>query len=682
MNIKALLRSFAGGEITPELYGRLDLTKYQTGLALARNFLVLPHGPVANRAGFEFVRAAKHDDKTVRLIPFSFNSEQTFVLEFGQQYIRFHTMGQTLMADGEPYEIGSPYAHVHLPELHFVQSADVLTLVHPEYMPAELRRTGASTWTFTSINFGPKQAAPTELAVPSTVAEGTDLDIEYTYAVTAVSDDGKEESALSTPVTVLNDLAQGSNRNNLAWAAQAGVVRFNVYRRSNGLYGFIGQAVGTTFTDANIAPDISKTPPEPTTPFVGAGNGPRAVSYFEQRRAFAGTTLKPQTFWLTRSATESNLSYSIPSRDDDAIIYRIAAREANVIRHIVSLSDLLLLTSGGVWRITANNGIALTPTTAAARQQSSVGASAVTPVVTDASVLYAQSRGGRLREVKYTWESQQYQSTDASIMAPHLFDGFRILDLSYARAPYQMLWAVSSSGKLLGLTYVPEHQVIAWHQHDTDGIFEAVATVSEGNEDVLYAVVRRTIAGVQRRYIERMRSRQFATPADAFFVDCGLTYNGAPATTFAGLSHLEGKTVAVLADGAVHPPVVVQSGAIALQQPASVVQVGLPITADLQTLPLSLEVQAAGQGNRKNVNEVDLRVRESSGIFAGPRFDALREHKARTDEPYGSAPRLQNGMVRIVTQPSWGDDAAVCVRQADPLPLTITSMVLRVAIGG
>ena len=348
----------------------------------------------------------------------------------------------------------------------------------------------------------------------------------------------------------------------------------------------------------------------------------------------------------------------------------------------MSLSDLLLLTSGGVWRITANNGIALTPTTAAARQQSSIGASNVTPVVTDASVLYAQARGGRLREIKYTWESQQYQSTDASIMAPHLFDGHRIVDMAYVKAPYQMLWAASSSGKLLGLTYVPEHQVLAWHQHDTDGAFESVAAVSEGNEDVLYAVVRRTIQGADRRYIERMHSRLFASADRAFFVDSGLTYEGALAATLSGLSHLEGKTVNILADGAVHPPMVVQSGAITLQQPASRIHVGLPIVADLQTLPLSLETQAMGQANRKNVNEVDFRVRESSAAFVGPTFETLRETKVRTDEPYGSPPRLRDGTLKAALSPAWGDDAQVCVRQTAPLPLTIASMVLRVAIGG
>jgi hypothetical protein len=179
-----------------------------------------------------------------------------------------------------------------------------------------------------------------------------------------------------------------------------------------------------------------------------------------------------------------------------------------------------------------------------------------------------------------------------------------------------------------------------------------------------------------------MRPRAFATQADAFFVDCGMTYSGAPATTITGLSHLEGKTVNILADGAVVAPQVVAGGGITLQQAASKVQVGLPITADLRTLPLALEIPGYGQGTRKNVNKVFLRVADSSGIFAGPSFSALTEAKIRTSEPYGSPPTLQSREIEIVTKASWSDGAQLCVRQAAPLPLTVVSMTLDLAVGG
>ena len=206
MSTKLLLRSFAGGEITPELAGRLDLVKYQTGLALARNFITLPHGPAVRRPGFEFIRAAGNSTQAVRLIPFTFSADQTAVLEFGHLYIRFHIEGATLLSPtpaawltttaytvgalvaqggskyycttahtsgtfatdltagkwyllpaGGEYQIPTPFAGADLFDLHYTQSADVITIAHPGYATRELKRLGATTWTLTTLSF----AAPT-----------------------------------------------------------------------------------------------------------------------------------------------------------------------------------------------------------------------------------------------------------------------------------------------------------------------------------------------------------------------------------------------------------------------------------------------------------------------------------------------------------------------------------------
>jgi hypothetical protein len=247
-----------------------------------------------------------------------------------------------------------------------------------------------------------------------------------------------------------------------------------------------------------------------------------------------------------------------------------------------------------------------------------------------------------------------------------------------------LIWAVSSSGDLIGLTYVPEQQIGAIHRHDTDGTFESCCVVSEGNEDVLYVIVKRNVNGADTRYVERMASRQFTAAADAFFVDCGATYSGAAATTISGLTWLEGKTVNVLGDGAVFPQKVVTGGAITLEQACAKVQVGLPITADIQTLPLSAQLQdnSFAQGHVKNINRVWLRVSNSSGVFAGPSLTRLVQFKQRSTEVYGSAPALVSDEIEIVLEPSWQQGGQIYVRQSDPLPLTLVSMTVEAAIGG
>ena len=680
-NVRTLSRSFSGGEVTPEFFGRIDDVKYQTGLAKCLNFIPLPHGPVANRPGFAFVREVKTSAKRTRLIPFSFSTTQTMVLELGETYVRFHTDGGTLLSGGVPYEVATPYMEADLFDIHYVQSADVLTLVHPNHEPRELRRLGATNWTLSTITFGSTLTAPTGVTATATQAPSPSNLVTYTYRVSAVGDVGQDESAVSASATCTNNLLQTGAFNTITWSAAAGAVRYNVYKEDNGLFGYIGQTTGLTFKDDNITSDLSNTPPIGSVPFVGAGNYPAAVSYFEQRRVFAGTTNKPQNLWLTQSGTESNLSYSLPSRDDDGISIRVAAREANTIRHIVPLNDLVLLTSSAEWRVSASGDSVLTPTAIAVKPQSYIGANNVQPVIVNNNLVYAAARGGHVRELAYNWQAGGYLTGDMSLRAPHLFDSLTLLDMAYSKSPQPIIWFVSSNGKLLGVTYVPEQSIGAWHQHDTDGVFESITVVVEGDEDVLYAVVRRTIGGAQKRYVERLRTRQFVDPADAFFVDAGLTYSGAPAMTISGLGHLEGKTVSILVDGAVHPQRVVTGGSVTLEVEGSKVQIGLPITADLQSLPLVVETQAFGQGRVKNVNKVWLRVHRSSGIFVGPNPNELTEAKQRTIEPYGSPPALKSEEISVVLTPTWADNGHIYVRQSDPLPLTIVAMTLEVAIG-
>jgi hypothetical protein len=768
MSTKFLLRSFAGGEITPELAGRLDLTKYQTGLSLARNFITLPHGPAARRPGFEFIRAAGDSTHQVRLIPFAFSATQTVVLEFGHQYIRFHIDGATLMSGGSPYSVATPYQSADLFDLHFAQSADIITIAHPGYATRELARNAATDWTLTAVSFAAPSEVPGNVTATATVPNNTNT-TQQKYVVTAVQPDGVTESLASAETSATNNLTLAGNFNTITWDGVDGCSRYNVYKLRGGIFGYIGQvqpATGattksistaegydgsifkykkvriitstahgfttgdkvliegtthydgvfqitvdsstqfhyskTTFggavvhtgtasipalslTDDNVLADTTQSPPEDIiTLNSGANDYPATTTYHEQRRWFAGTNGKPQVLWSTRTGTEANLTSSIPSRDADGMELRIAASQYNQIRHLVPLSDLIALTAGGEFRVFSEGAPAITPTSISIKPQGYSGSSNVQPVVTSGSILYVQAQGSRVRELAYSWESNAYRTVDVSIMAPHRFNGYNLTQMAYTRAPDAILWAVRDDGTLLGMTYVPDQQVYGWHAHDTDGQFESVCVVAEGNEDVLYAVVRRTIGGTQLRYVERLHSRMFTAQEDAFFVDSGLTYDGTPVTTLSGLSHLEGKTVHILADGAVAAPQVVTGGQVTLATAASVVHVGLPITADLRTLPLAMEgAQAAGQGTVKNINKVHLRVSQSSIVKAGPDFTRLREYPARAvSDPYGSPPALRDGELALSIDASWNQDGALCVRQDLPLPLTVLSMTLEVQTGG
>lgn len=743
MSIKALFRSFAGGEITPEMLGRLDLGKYQTGLARCRNFVTTPHGPAQRRRGFQYIGEARDSTKRVRLIPFAYSADQTAVLEFSHQALRIFVNGAALLeankactaagatvtctghgyatgddvfvggrfvratvvdtdtftaADrwGAPvalwgaatcarvYTLVTPYAAADLFGIHYAQDSDVLTLCHPAYAARELRRLGATNWTLTTISFAPSATVPTGVGVTPTIGTPGNLSPQ-SYCVTAIDADGITESLPSAVVSTSNNLAVSGNYNTLAWSAVAGASAYNVFKSRGGAFGFIGQTAGLSIVDDNVLPDTTKTPPQDIyTLNTGADEYPAAVTYHEQRRWFAGSNAGPQTVWATRNGTQANLTSSLPSQDDDGLQFRIQARQQNAIRHLLPLSDLIALTVGGEFRIFADNAPAITPSTLSTKSQGATGASNVQPCLTSGSILYAQAQGSRVREMAYNWQNNAFASIDISIMSPHLFDGHTVVDMAYSRAPVQMLWCVRSDGALLGMTYVPEQQVYGWHQHDTAGSFESVCVVSEGLEDALYVVVRRQAQGREVRYIERL-APGYAADADPldFYVDSGLTYSGAPADEISGLWHLEGETVHILADGAVHPPRVVTGGRIDLQGEYRLAHIGLPFVSDLVTLPATFEAAASGVGMNKNVNGVILRLGRSSAVKAGPSFSRLTENADRNvSDPYDSPPRLRTYQSRFAIGPSWNLDGQVCVRQDLPLPLTVMAMALDVAPGG
>jgi hypothetical protein len=526
------------------------------------------------------------------------------------------------------YEIATPYLAADLFSIHYVQSGDVMTLVHPSYPPMQLERLSATMWTLVGIVFGQALSAPTGVIVGGspgyqaqiaaitlaatalfttasnhTLAMGdpiyikgltvtiggvaTVLDnfylvnsvpvdgsgnlipneltvmdydgnvldsatwsayaggatIQYgskifnitnTYVVTAVDSDGIQQSAISASASVLNNLDVTGSYNTISWQAVEGANQYYIYRELYGLFGFIGAAqAGTlTFADDNIAVDMSITPPQFDPVFASAENYPGAVSYYQQRRCFGGTDLQPQNFWMTKSGTESDMSYSLPTEDTDRVAIGIAVREMATILHIVPLLQLILLTSSTEMSVSPINTDVITPGTIDPRPQSYIGASNVQPTIVNNSLIYAAARGGHIREMGYQWQIGGYVTGDISLRAAHLFDNLTIVDQAFMKCAWQVVWFVSSNGALLGLTYTPEQQIGAWHHHGTGAsdAFQSIACVAEGAEDRLYAVISRTINGAPVNYIERMSTRNFATTPECFYVDAGATFDGTNTT--------------------------------------------------------------------------------------------------------------------------------------------------------
>lgn len=689
--------SFSGGVLSSSLAARVDLQKYASGLRQANNVFLHPHGGVSNRPGFQFIGEVKASANAAKLIAFQFNTEQTYVLEFGNLYFRVYRDGVLITSAGLPYEVVTPYPASAVKDIVYVQEADVMYLVHPLYAPRKISRLADNNWTITTVTFAPKIAAPTGIAAATAPGGNTSGKPGYTatvynYKVAAVSEDTGEESLPSISASVTNDLTIQDGKNRVTWSAVTGAYRYIVYREDNGVYGYIGGTEALTFDDANIVPDLADTPQTARNPFTGTGNYPRAVTFFEQRLIFASTVNDPQAVWASQSANYENFGYSSPSKASDAITFRIKAREVNEIRAMIPMKGLLLLTSGAEFLVTGGNASdAITPSAIKIDPQGYRGAARVQPIAVGNTVLFAQARGGIIRDFSYNFADDAFVGKDLTILARHLFEGKAIKAWAYSQAQNSIVWVIMNDGSLISLTYMKEHEVWGWTTHTSPAgaYFEDVVVVAEDDEDIPYFLVRRTINGQTKRYIEKLHTRAFTDIEDAFFVDCGLSYSGTAASTLTGLDHLEGQQVVALSNGNVVRGLTVTGGSVTLPDPTTKCHVGLSYEALIETLSFDIgQIGGLGtiQGRMKSVNQMTLRVENTRGIWTGPvdgpRDDIrLVEWKQRSTEAWGDAIELFTGDLRIVPSPQWNGTGRMFVKQFDPLPFTILAIMPNVELG-
>jgi hypothetical protein len=748
--------SFAAGEVSPLLYGRVDLAKYRVGLKTMLNFFVHPQGGASNRSGTEWIGEVIDSASLGRLIPFEFSTVQTYVLEFGDVKMRVIKEGGYVLEGSQNitgatqanpcvvtcaghgysngdrvyitgvlgmtqlngryftvanvaantfelsgvnstgytayssagsvarvYTVVSPFALADLSTLKYEQSADTMTLTHPSYAPRSLTRSGHASWTFSTISFTPTTAAPTSFA---TTAVGA----TYVYGISAINDTTGEESL---PLTG----SSATRTSQITWTDVAGCSLYYVYTSQNGTWGFIGRSGSGTagFTDASITPDFSITPPSARNPFSGANNYPSCTSYFDGRQWFGNTTNNPQTLWGSASAAFTNMSVSQPAKDNDAITRTLASRQVNAINHIVGLTNMIVLTTGAEWKVSAGAADVVTPAQFVARPQSYNGSSDIRPIVVNSTLLYVPASRQKLRTMQYEWAADVWTGADVSLLSSHLFETYQLTNMQYAKDPHSIIWGIRADGTLLGFTYLQEQDVYAWHRHTTtNGTFEDVCVVREGIESAVYFIVKRTINGQTRRYVERLHTRTFSGIDRAWFLDCAKEINTAGATVD-GLWHLIGEEVYALADGIVRGPYTVSAtGQITLPASAAYKIVGKIFPAcDLETLPIEWQDgEGTMQGRKKRIDHVKVRLKNSAnqGVYIGPTGGqgSILLYFAKSKDlvnPLATAPSTNPLLItedmQVIPAPSIDWTGTVLVRQINPLPITVTAIMPDVSAG-
>jgi hypothetical protein len=661
--VAAQLTNFTGGELSPRLDGRNDLTKYSSGCKTLENFIVYPHGAAARRPGTTFISEVKTSAKKTRLIPFEFS--QTYILEFGDQYIRIYKDQGQVQSGGSAVEIATPYLEAELFELKFAQSADVMYICHPNHEVEKLSRTSHTAWTLTDVAFtkGPMQDENTTTTTlnPGATAVGTGVSLAASSAAGINGGDGFQSSDVGRFVFLHGGYAKITG----------------VTDTTNATIEILTTLSASTATEAWRLGAFSDTTGHPS-----------CVTFFEQRLVFAGTTNQPQTIFFSKSGDYENMdaNYGGTVADDDAIIYTIASNQVNAIRFMTATRTLIIGTAGGEFTVSGGGtDSAITPTNILIKKQSNHGAANVDAISVGNATLFLQRAKRKIRELAYNFDVDGYIAPDMTILAEHVTEG-GITQMAYQQEPNQIIYAVRGDGELVGLTYQREQQVTAWHRHIFGGAFgsgkavcESVAVIpTDDTEYEVYVIIKRTINGATKRYIEVLNNFDFTTTDNTTFnfLDSQLSYSGGSTTTLSGLSHLEGQTVSILADGATHPDKTVSSGSITLDRAVTKAKVGLSYDSILQTMRLDAGSQnGTSQAKTKRIFEITIRLYESVGVEVGESLSNMERIPFRTSaDPMDQGIPPFTGDKAVEFRGNYDTDGFIFVRQTQPLPLTILSL--------
>ena len=659
--VAAQLSNFTAGELSPRLDGRNDLAKYSAGCATVENMVIYPHGAAARRPGTTFIAEVKTSSAKTRLISFEFSTTQTYILELGNQYMRFYRDNGQILSSGSPYEISTPYLTAELFDIKFAQSADVMYITHPNHATRKLSRTGHTSWTLTEVDFTNGPYLDTNTSTTTITASASTVGTGRTFTASA-------STFVSTDVGRLIRFRDGHAK--VTGFTSATVVTVEI---------LVDTGSASASTDWNLGA------------FSNTTGHPSCVSFFEQRLVFAATLSQPQAVFFSKSGDYENMDANIGGTvaDDDAIIYTIASNQVNAIRFMTAGRTLIIGTAGGEFTVSGGgDNDAVTPTNILIKKQSNHGAANIDAVAVANATLFVQRAKRKLRELAYNFDVDGYIAPDLTILAEHVTDG-GIVEMAYQEEPLAIIWCVRNDGELVALTYQREQEVVAWHRHVFGGAFgsgnavcESVAVIpTEDSEYELYMIIKRTINGATKRYVEFLNTFDFDESDNTSFnfLDSQLSYSGSAATTISGLSHLEGQSVSILADGATHPNKTVSSGSITLDRSATKVKVGLGYTSLLKTMRIDAGAQnGTSQAKTKRIYEVTARLYESVGVEIGPDLNNMERVPFRTSaDPMDQGIPPFTGDKEVEFRGNYDTDGFMIVRQTQPLPLTILSLYPR-----
>ena len=449
--VNAIQTNFTGGQISPRLFGRVDVESYRNSLKTLNNMIVYPQGGAGRRFGTMHVGEGKDSaagtDRKFRLVPFEYSDTNAYCLEFGHNYIRFYAQSAQVQSGGSAVEVSTTYTDAQLDELQFAQSADVLYIAHRSHPVRQLVRNSATSFTLSEVVF----------------VDGPYLDDNTTSTTIAAS-------ATSGSVTLTASAS-------FFTSSHVGAI----FRITNS--GTTGYAKVTAFTNATTVTAAVQSALGGTSAVTTWREGafstergyPGCITFFEQRLCLAGTAHRPQTVWVSKVDDYEN--FTPGANDDDPIPFTIAANKVNIIQWLSQARNSLFIgTVGAEWQVKGANNAAITPSNIIVRQQTSEGSARIQPVPIKNALLFIQRGGEKLHEVTFDFLTDSFQAPDLTLLSEDITSG-GITHFDAQRTPDPIIWAVLSDGTLSAMTYQPDQKIQAWHKHTIGGAASA-ATIT------------------------------------------------------------------------------------------------------------------------------------------------------------------------------------------------------------